>query len=343
MLDQQPTSPPADGAPISDFARLAAALAAFAGESGERMALHVDGASRLVVVLPDGRQMVFAGTEALTQIIGERLPQFADELRMSQVDLGRLLRAYERRLDDHADWAAQQFTLDRQLSDFIPQDGRLNATLPARQGQDDRSFLTPFSSGRIGRLIDHLPPQPGEDPLFRGEDRRIYEGGLVFAGTEGGELSARLYPSDILTLPGTGSALNHLQPQPDDPSRFGVDMRRRESVGGLSFGGARTDDQPAPPQPRAENDSFRMREDGRLGGDLFGNDFVPGSVRDVRLKGAEPPGRLTINDDGTFLYEPPLHFSGSVSFTYSFVDVRTGREVEAVATIAVDPVADPAR
>ncbi len=114
---------------------------------------------------------------------------------MSQVDLGRLLRAYERRLDDHADWAAQQFTLDRQLSDFIPQDGRLNATLPARQGQDDRSFLTPFSSGRIGRLIDHLPPQPGEDPLFRGEDRRIYEGGLVFAGTEGGELSARLYPA----------------------------------------------------------------------------------------------------------------------------------------------------
>ncbi len=70
---------------------------------------------------------------------------------------------------------------------------------------------------------------------------------------------------------------------------------------------------------------------------------MPGSVRDVRLKGAEPPGRLTINDDGTFLYEPPLHFSGPVSFTYAFVDIRTGREVEAVATIAVDPVADPAR
>jgi hypothetical protein len=338
-----PDAPETGGAAreLAVFAQLEQALKAFAAPGGESMTISIDAAGRLVVLTADGTQLVFAGTEALSQMLGQRLAQFADELRMQQVDISRLLRAYEHRLSDTQEWQREQFQLDRLLSDVVPRDGSLNLPNVSRVGSHDSHLNNAYDAGRIGRGIGHLPPQPGEDFLFQSDDRRIFAGGLVHSGTEGADAAGNLYPDDVLRMPGTGSAINHLQSQPDDPSRFAQDARRVDVPAFGALRGADTSP-PARQQPSAAPDRFAMREDGNLVGDLFANDAVPGSVRDVRLVGAAPNGILLIRDDGTFSYVPPRNFSGLVTFTYSFIDVESGRTLEADVVIAVEPVTDAA-
>ena len=327
---------------IADFKQLDDALRAFAGQDGGKMALSIDGLGRLVVDLPDGQKLVFSGTEALSVLLGQRLTAFADELRMQQVDLSRLLQAYERRLEEPKAWQSEQFQVDRLLPDVVLRDGLPTAPNFSGGDQNESRLQTGFSSGTIGRKLDHLPGQPGEEMMFRGDDRRIYAGGLVYSETEGGDVSSRLYPDDILSMAGSGSALNHLQPQPDDPSRFSVQQRNLDQ----SPGPLRPIDETSPlppPVPRAEDDVYRMLEDGVLTGDLFSNDLVPGSTRNVELVGNPPQGTLVIRQDGTFSYVPPTHFAGVVSFTYSYTDERTGQLTQAEARITIDPVVDPGR
>ncbi len=327
---------------VADFKQLDDALRAFAGQDGDKMSLSIDAQGRLVVDLADGQKLIFSGTEALSILLGQRLAAFADELRMQQVDLSRLLHAYERRLDEPKGWASERFQVDRLLSDVVPRDGSLTTRDLGSVGPNEARLQTGFSTGTIGRKLEHLPGQPGEDMLFRGDDRRIYAGGLVYSETEGGDVSSRLYPDDILGMPGSGTAMNHLQPQPDDPSRFSVQQRTIDQPSVTS----RTIDErpPQPPAlPRAEDDAFRMAEDGVLTGDLFDNDSVPGGTRNVELVGNPPTGTLVIRQDGTFNYVPPANFAGVVSFIYTYTDERTGQRVEAEARITIDPVVDPAR
>jgi large repetitive protein len=85
-----------------------------------------------------------------------------------------------------------------------------------------------------------------------------------------------------------------------------------------------------------------------VSGQVLTNDFDPDgnldptSVTLVDGGSATANGTLTLNDDGTYLYEPGLDFTGTVSFTYQVCD--TGVPVlcdQAVVTITVIPVPDP--
>ncbi len=317
-----------DAAALEALARL---LKAFSGPGGEAYGLQQDDKGRLIVLTPAGERLVFAGTEPLVEALAGRLPAFAEELRMQQVDVDRVLAAMERQHVDLRSWNGIVFQLDRLLADTVPQDGSLSwRSLSSR---NEGQTIAPFDAGKIGRGIGHLPPLPGEDMLFADGSRRLVE----LARIDAPDTDPRTESvTEALKLGGVGAGLMHLPPMPDGARLVIVD--RRESALESRRVVSRQESPAQPPEPRP--DSYRMAEDGRITGNVLENDQLPNGHQDLRVETPPATGRLELRPDGSFTYEPAAHVSGEVRFTYSFVDGRTGQRVAAVATIDVVPVAD---
>ncbi|MGL4241962.1 MAG: Ig-like domain-containing protein, partial [Beijerinckiaceae bacterium] len=137
-----------------------------------------------------------------------------------------------------------------------------------------------------------------------------------------------------------GPGINHLQPLGNEDYRFN-DIPPRPLDGGLTeippprntTGGV-----PVPVQVL----NINGREDEPLAGNIFPNGLPPGgSVRNVLITTQPTIGTVTINDDGDFTISVPPHYSGLVTFTYSYVDSAGQTRTDTVA-VPVTPVVDPA-
>ena len=96
--------------------------------------------------------------------------------------------------------------------------------------------------------------------------------------------------------------------------------------------------------PTTNSDSYVIDEDQTLTTDaangLLANDVDPdGDTLSAMLFQSPESGILTLNADGTFVYEPEFQFSGEVSFTYQVTDGFVSSD-ETSVVIAINPVND---
>ncbi|MGL4976237.1 MAG: Ig-like domain-containing protein, partial [Bosea sp. (in: a-proteobacteria)] len=245
-------------------------------------------------------------------------------------------RGLERQVQDHKTWEDIIFKLDRQLGDVLPRDGSLTWRQAAAQSEH---LNTSYDSGKIGRGLEHLPPLPGERYLFQ-SDSRLH---LEVAGVDSEATDPRLVATDdALKSAGVGFGIRHLPPQPDG-ERPNIFNERRTETNTIRTTTLASDERARPTPPEALDDRYRMAEDGILRGNLFDNDRTINGTRDVKVVNPPAVGTLELREDGSFTFTPPADFSGTLTFTYAFTDLRTGQTVEAVATIIIDPVVDAPR
>jgi VCBS repeat-containing protein len=95
--------------------------------------------------------------------------------------------------------------------------------------------------------------------------------------------------------------------------------------------------------PAAVDDAYSVNEDGTLqvtAPGVLGNDFdAEGDPLTVVLESGVNSGTLTLNADGSFIYEPYQNFNGIDSFTYKANDGSSDSNV-ATVTITVDSMDD---
>jgi len=107
------------------------------------------------------------------------------------------------------------------------------------------------------------------------------------------------------------------------------------------------------PAPVVENDAFSTAEDTPLDVNILGNDSDPdgddivvdmvalpdGTIIPLGVATDIAEGTLTVNEDGSVLFEPRLDYAGPVTFGYTVSDGQGGTDV-ATVTINVTPVND---
>jgi VCBS repeat-containing protein len=96
--------------------------------------------------------------------------------------------------------------------------------------------------------------------------------------------------------------------------------------------------------PVAKADSFKVKEDETLTVDanssiLKNDEDVEGSPLTIKLVSETAHGKLTLNEDGTFTYEPKANFNGTDQFVYKANDAELDSEEQTV-TIEVEAVND---
>ncbi|MDQ1144220.1 VCBS repeat-containing protein [Bacillus sp. SORGH_AS 510] len=96
--------------------------------------------------------------------------------------------------------------------------------------------------------------------------------------------------------------------------------------------------------PVAKADSFKVKEDETLTVDanssiLKNDEDVEGSPLKIKLVSETAHGKLTLNEDGTFTYEPKANFNGTDQFVYKANDGELDSEEQTV-TIEVEAVND---
>ncbi|MGL5362380.1 MAG: hypothetical protein ACRDBH_05835, partial [Bosea sp. (in: a-proteobacteria)] len=270
--------------------RLEQLLRQFAGPGGEALKLEQDSSGRLMVMMPDGSSVTFPGTEALAQAIAGRLGAFVEELRMSQIDISRILRGLERQVQDNKTWEDIIFKLDRQLGDILPRDGSLTWRQSAAQSEHLNSA---YDSGKIGRGLEHLPPLPGERYLFQ-SDSRLH---LEVAGVDSEATDPRLVATDdALKSAGVGFGIRHLPPQPDG-DRPNIFNERRTEANTTRTTTVAAEERARPTPPEALDDRYRMAEDGTLRGNLFDNDRTINGTRDVKVVNPPAVGTLELREN----------------------------------------------
>ena len=104
--------------------------------------------------------------------------------------------------------------------------------------------------------------------------------------------------------------------------------------------------EPVNDPPVATADEYETLEDRSLsvtqvGNGVLGNDTdLDGDALTATVVDEPTDGALTLNEDGTFTYEPDLNFNGTDAFTYEVAD-GSGETDQATATITVVSVNDP--
>ncbi|MCB9730701.1 MAG: tandem-95 repeat protein [Deltaproteobacteria bacterium] len=95
--------------------------------------------------------------------------------------------------------------------------------------------------------------------------------------------------------------------------------------------------------PVAVDDSLPATEDtpkNFTAANLLANDSDPDDTPTVASVGAPSVGAIVDNGGGSYTYNPPQHFNGNVTFTYTITDGRGGT-AQATVTLVVAKVNDP--
>ncbi|MFO1170786.1 MAG: Ig-like domain-containing protein [Hyphomicrobiaceae bacterium] len=196
---------------------------------------------------------------------------------------------------------------------------------PAAHGQ----FQTPFDAGTTGHPVGHLPPlrdDGREDANHIDQDqvgiRSHFDTLAVFRNT-GNDGAA-----------GVGHAFDHLLPMGDDYRR-GMPGQSPDDVVFPSSDGSTP-----PPLSAPMDELINILEDGSFKGNVLDNDDIPNGFTALRLKTPPTVGTLVLKPNGDFDYTPPPHFSGTVTFTYTYIDPATAQVHTSKTTIVVEAVAD---
>lgn len=89
-----------------------------------------------------------------------------------------------------------------------------------------------------------------------------------------------------------------------------------------------------------QNDAYLVAEDTQLVGNVLDNDLDDGFPMTARLIAGPSNGSLTLNLDGSFVYQPAANFTGADTFIYTADDIL-GPNNSATVTINVSSVYDP--
>ncbi|MGF1453869.1 MAG: Ig-like domain-containing protein [Alphaproteobacteria bacterium] len=208
-----------------------------------------------------------------------------------------------------------------------------------------------FSVAALDTLAANLFADNGNGPDTDPEGSPLILTALAGQPLTGGTLTATLASGAVVIAQADGSIA--YDPAAVDRSLVAEDsFSYTVSDGVLSATGlvrvalpAQDDPGPTDLPPDARADAFTTPEDTVLSGDVladngFGPDTDPeGEALSVALETGPSFGLLTLQPDGTFLYEPGANFNGTDSFTYALTDPARNAD-QATATITVTPVND---
>jgi len=213
-------------------------------------------------------------------------------------------------------------------SDLQSSESPLSALAPEtrRWGRDDLKHGEAGASGRLvtvktGTAIGHLAGLGDEEIGHRNGEKLVSSDNTILQGPNAG----------------VGSGLDHLWLLGDvEYLRASRDLEQGADV--FESDGFR----PKIWTPLEPISAFRASEDTPYGGALFDPSRMPLPVISREVSINPLFGTVTLGPDGHFEYTPANGFSGFASFTYSFVDPRTGETVSGKVAITVAAVADPA-
>lgn len=188
---------------------------------------------------------------------------------------------------------------------------------------------TPFDAGGPGRSIGHLPllGDDGREDLNHIELDQVgirsrFDTLAIFEST-GNDGSA-----------GVGDAFDHLLTMGDDYRRGISGLRTDEAAFPVSEGAT------PPPLSAPADELVAIGEDGSYKGNVLDNDDIPNGFTGLTLKTPPATGTLVLKPNGDFDYTPPPHFSGTVTFVYTYTDPATAQVHTSTTTIVVEAVAD---
>ena len=102
---------------------------------------------------------------------------------------------------------------------------------------------------------------------------------------------------------------------------------------------------PSPPTndaPDAVNDSFKLKEDGSVKGNVLANDKdADGDALSALLKSGPAHGTISFSADGGFVYTPDKGFSGTDSFAYTASDGKATDSATVTLSVEAAPVLPP--
>lgn len=102
---------------------------------------------------------------------------------------------------------------------------------------------------------------------------------------------------------------------------------------------------PPPPTndaPDAVNDSFKLKQDGSVKGNVLANDKdADGDALSALLKSGPAHGTISFSADGGFVYTPDKGFSGTDSFAYTASDGKATDSATVTLSVEAAPVLPP--
>jgi VCBS repeat-containing protein len=187
-------------------------------------------------------------------------------------------------------------------------------------------------------VVTNRAPAASAPPVNTLEDESV-DVVLNAADPDGDELTFTVLSQPTHgTLSGAGALLTYT-PDPDYHGPDSFTYKASDGEADSNVATVRITVGPVNDPPVAAPETYDVQEDGTLSvaarGVLSNDDDVDeGETEDLRavLVGPPPPGRFTLNPDGSFTYEPPADFGGEATFSYSALD---GLALSAPVTVVI--------
>ena len=130
---------------------------------------------------------------------------------------------------------------------------------------------------------------------------------------------------------------------------MGVTDNLKATIAQIDANAGDTPTAPPPPPPRptndapdAVNDSFKLKEDGSVKGNVLANDKdANGDALSALLKSGPAHGTISFSTDGGFVYTPKTGFSGTDSFAYTASDGKATDSATVTLSVEAAPVLPP--
>ncbi|MFQ6610366.1 MAG: Ig-like domain-containing protein, partial [Fidelibacterota bacterium] len=189
--------------------------------------------------------------------------------------------------------------------------------------------------------VNDFPVITGQNPLSTNEDvpLTITLGDLIVTDVD------NTYPDDFTlnVLSGSYYTVNGttITPQLDWSGTLSV---QAEVYDGTNYSNTFTLSVTVDPDnddPVAGDDNYETNEDNVFSNNVLDNDSdIDGDVLTATVDQLPTHGSLSLNNDGTFTYNPDSNYNGSDSFTYSVSDGNGGSDVGSVV-MTIHPINDP--
>lgn len=130
---------------------------------------------------------------------------------------------------------------------------------------------------------------------------------------------------------------------------MGVTDNLKATIAQINANAGDTPTAPPPPPPPptndapdAVNDSFKLKEDGSVKGNVLANDKdADGDALSALLKSGPAHGTISFSADGGFVYTPDKGFSGTDSFAYTASDGKATDSATVTLSVEAAPVLPP--